>query len=60
LEYFLALFSREQLMDMLRLLNIPLKAAAQIKATMAMGGLFLKKSITNSNTNISGRLDYLA
>jgi hypothetical protein len=53
LEYFLTLFSPEQLMAMLRLLNIRLEVAAKKKATM--GELFLKKSITNSNMNVSVR-----
>jgi hypothetical protein len=57
LEYFLALFSPEQLMAMLQLLNIQLEAAAKKRATM--GELFLKKSITNSNINVSARHIYL-
>ncbi len=39
--------------SMLRLLNIRLEAAANKEATM--GELFLKKSITNSNMNVSVR-----
>jgi hypothetical protein len=54
----LLVFSPEQLMAMLRLLNIVrLEAAAKKKARM--GGLFLKKSITNSNTNVSVRLNVM-
>jgi hypothetical protein len=44
-------------MAMLRLLNIRLEAAAKKKVTM--GELFLKKSITNSNINVSVRYNYL-
>jgi hypothetical protein len=53
----LLVFSPEQLMAMLRLLNIRLEAAAKKKARM--GGLFLKKSITNSNINVSVRLNVM-
>jgi hypothetical protein len=44
-------------MAMLQLLYIRLEAAAKKEATM--GKLFLKKSITNSNINVSVRHNYL-